>query len=218
MSDQLRDAAKRIFDEPSLHHAAKALEASQAEGHNTFWQAKAVVEAYAQWVTGVDRISNWKLKCPHCDYLAEGFEPPRGEGENPHLMLNKHMAETHADRGFKCGRRQEIGAMGDDHPFRLPKMDYWYERDGRQTCSYCGSAHPDAVFKAIEAGDQLIPTDKSYKVYVGSAHAKFYFQHFDEAQQRQFIDLLNAGSIKLAVPGHFYALPFFIKREPVENA
>ncbi|MES2671608.1 MAG: hypothetical protein V4673_14490 [Pseudomonadota bacterium] len=41
-----------------------------------------------------------------------------------------------------------------------------------RTCSYCGSMHPDDVFAAIEAGSQLTPTDKSYKVYVDHANPK----------------------------------------------
>lgn len=38
------------------------------------------------------------------------------------------------------------------------------------TCSYCGSISPDMLFAAIEAGAQLGPTDKSYKVYVDLPH------------------------------------------------
>lgn len=43
-------------------------------------------------------------------------------------------------------------------------------------------------------------------------HAKFYFQHFDDAQQQQFIDLLNAKACEIDYPGHFYRLPYFITR------
>jgi hypothetical protein len=42
--------------------------------------------------------------------------------------------------------------------------------------------------------------------------AKFYFQHFDDEQQQRFINLLNARAVNIGFPGHFYALPFFIKR------
>jgi len=34
------------------------------------------------------------------------------------------------------------------------------------TCSYCGSLHPDKLFEAIANGKKLIPTDKTYKIYV----------------------------------------------------
>ncbi|GGH14647.1 hypothetical protein GCM10007036_14120 [Alsobacter metallidurans] len=34
------------------------------------------------------------------------------------------------------------------------------------TCSYCGSITEQAFFAAVEAGLEVTPTDKSYKVYV----------------------------------------------------
>ena len=40
---------------------------------------------------------------------------------------------------------------------------HWRE-DG--TCSYCGSLREEDFFAAIEAGEQLSPTDKSYKAYI----------------------------------------------------
>lgn len=42
-------------------------------------------------------------------------------------------------------------------------QSHWTE-DG--TCSYCGSLSPEQLFAAIEAGCELGPTDKNYKVYV----------------------------------------------------
>lgn len=39
-----------------------------------------------------------------------------------------------------------------------------WEENG--TCSYCGSISPEMLFKAIEDGCELGPTDKDYKVYV----------------------------------------------------
>lgn len=71
--------------------------------------------------------------------------------------MNGETAEGH-----RCPRREESV-----HGLR-PGLDTWFERRpgaGRQ-CSYCGSLHPDDLFTAIEAGCQLGPTDKSYKVYV----------------------------------------------------
>ena len=41
---------------------------------------------------------------------------------------------------------------------------HWRDLDG--SCSYCGSISPDQFFAAIEAGAELGPTDKNYKVYV----------------------------------------------------
>ncbi len=45
-------------------------------------------------------------------------------------------------------------------------------------------------------------------------HGKFYFPHLDEAQKRQFVELLNAKRLTIGSPGHFYRLPFFAVSEP----
>lgn len=41
---------------------------------------------------------------------------------------------------------------------------------------------------------------------------KFYFQHMSEEQRREFIELLNAGTVRIGYPGYFYVTPFFIER------
>lgn len=89
-----------------------------------------------------------------------------------------------------------------------PEDDHWMED---KTCSYCGSMSPEALFKAVESGEKLGPTDKDYKVYVGATH-KFYFQHFSKEDWNKFTGLLNAGSIKLGHPGRFYVLPFALAK------
>lgn len=98
---------------------------------------------------------------------------------------------------------------GPDSPFRAPMNGEMEWRDGR--CSYCGSVSEEDFFKAVEAGSEIVPTDKSYKVYVPGG--KFYFQHLSQDGQQKFIDLLNAGRVNVGAPGHFYVLPFFVKRE-----
>jgi hypothetical protein len=40
-------------------------------------------------------------------------------------------------------------------------------------------------------------------------HAKFYFEHLNEDQKREFIELLNAKTLNIGYPGHFYNPPFF---------
>lgn len=67
--------------------------------------------------------------------------------------------------------------------------------------------------KDAAAGVELVPTDKNYKVY-GARHGKFYFQHLSVEQRKAFVELLNAKTLKLAFPGHFYVLPFFMTRGP----
>lgn len=94
-----------------------------------------------------------------------------------------------------------------------PKPDAWRED---QTCSYCGSMHPDEFLRRVEAGEEITPTDKNYKAYTVRT-AKFYFQHFTDEQKRQFIDLLNQTRVKFAAPGHFYVLPYFICTGPKDG-
>ena len=38
---------------------------------------------------------------------------------------------------------------------------------------------------------------------------KFYFQHLSVEQRTEFVDLMNARTMLIGVPGHFYRLPFF---------
>lgn len=126
---------------------------------------------------------------------------------NAYWALKHHMSESHAEAMFVCGRQSE-GPSGAGQP------EAFWERDG--TCSYCGSLSADQFFAAIEAGAEVGPTDKSYKVYLRGdgvpevrGAAKFYFQHLDQAGQDRFIELFNAKRMKIGYPGHFYALPYF---------
>jgi len=142
-----------------------------------------------------------------------------------------------------CPRRFEDGR----EPLHGEGPDSWR---ADQTCTYCGSLHPDVFMERAEAGDvRLSPTDKDYKVYVGNQggaafamtyrkdcrgaptctgpddcthwvteerqETKFYFQHLSEAQQRRFVELHNAKPPRLHLdyPGHFYRLPFFMRRK-----
>ena len=108
-----------------------------------------------------------------------------------------------------CPRRDELGGAG---VFKLPDEDRWRD-DG--TCSYCGSISPEAFFEAIERGTELGPTDKNYKVYVGvTEHQKFYFQHLSQDERTRFVDLFNAGTLKIGYPGRFYVVPFFMRFGP----
>lgn len=106
-----------------------------------------------------------------------------------------------------CPRRIEDGA-GPGGPFHCPEEDTY--RDGR--CSYCGSLSGDEIMRRIEAGEEVGPTDKSYKIYLGNN--KGYFQHLSEAQMKRFVELLNEKKINIGVPGYFYTRPFFITRKP----
>lgn len=105
---------------------------------------------------------------------------------------------------MKCPRRDELGA-GAASVFKLPDEDDWRPNG---TCSYCGSMAPEAFLAKAKAGDELGPTDKNYKVYVGG-RGKFYFQHLSAEQRQEFVDLLNARTMNIGYPGRFYVLPFF---------
>jgi hypothetical protein len=107
-----------------------------------------------------------------------------------------------------------------DGPFTdmMSGKDSHWRKDG--TCSYCGSLNNDYFMERLEKGDvECGPTDKSYKVYVVNAGGeplptpgKFYFQHLTRDQMQRFVEMANGGLIAMGYPGHFYTLPFFIRR------
>lgn len=108
---------------------------------------------------------------------------------------------------FKCPQR--YNPINDVH--MLPDDDWWR---GDNTCSYCGSMHPNTFMDLVRNGTEVIPTDKNYKAYVRTAaqgQAKFYFDHLSEAQKLEFVDLVNEKKILYAEPGRFYVLPYFMQ-------
>lgn len=108
---------------------------------------------------------------------------------------------------FWCDRRHEGMGIPPGEP-----TDTWRE-DG--TCSYCGSVSPSLFFERVLAGDEVGPTDKNYKAYIGE-RGKFYFQHLSEEEKNRFIELYNNKTMKLGFPGHFYSRPFFCAVAPKE--
>jgi len=120
------------------------------------------------------------------------------------------MSEKHT-----CGYRTVQGMDADDSPFRLSGSGLdEYRADG--TCSYCGSVSQAAFLAFAEAGGEIGPTDKDYKVYLHGEDApgkKFYFYHLDDAGKQRFIDLYNEGKLRFGVPGYLYTLPYFCQRE-----
>lgn len=134
-----------------------------------------------------------------------------------------------------CPRRMhEMGPWSRDEG-----QDTWSEAPRRPGevvpfCSFCGSLHPGKFLELVAQGWTVEPTDKNYKAYLSQSasmrdqaapgqalpsadayrRSKFYYQHLSDAQQQQFVDLYNRGSMRLAVPGHFYVLPFFMRIAP----
>lgn len=123
-----------------------------------------------------------------------------------------------------CPRRAELISYENDHKVRFtwekeepqkilvqlpPEPDTWVND---LTCSFCGSLRPSLFLQYAREGQRVIPTDKTYKVYIRDVNQqKCYFQHFSEEEKREFINLVNEGELKMAVPGYFYVLPFFCK-------
>jgi len=85
--------------------------------------------------------------------------------ENAHWKLTFHMQAEHPDAGFLCPRRSESGMA-----IAQKGKDWWGNRDGHKSCSYCGSLSPAEFFAAIDAGADVTPTDKNYKAYVELAN------------------------------------------------
>lgn len=112
---------------------------------------------------------------------------------------------------FTCGRRHDFDAFGMSSCGE-ENADHW---QSEETCSYCGSISPRALFAAIDTGTVLGPTDKNYKVYVGSRN-KFYFQHFSAEDRAFFIELYNRRLLNIGYPGFFYVMPFFCSTTPPE--
>lgn len=91
------------------------------------------------------------------------------------LVKVKPKPDASVEGGFLCPRR---GEGLDSSVFTLPASDHWRPApDG--TCSFCGSLNPDAFMARVEAGDvQLVPTDKSYKVYVENSGGEAFKRTF----------------------------------------
>lgn len=130
-----------------------------------------------------------------------------------------------------CPRR-----MSDWGPWeRAENLDTWTTGHGVTgqdrvglSCSFCGSLHPDKFMELVRDSWVVGPTDKNYKAYLGRAaadndhagaeacsqEAKFYYQHLSAEQRAEFIELHNAGRMRIGYPGHLYTLPFFAGRGP----
>jgi hypothetical protein len=126
----------------------------------------------------------------------------------------EQSAATAAGEAFTCPRRAEAGIRalaGDDLPDRYTSGRGMVSQVS--SCTYCGSMDPAAFMASARDGVKIGPTDKPYKAYVGEPMSgKFYYQHLDEPQRREFVDLHNDGRINWGPPGHPYVLPFFMGR------
>lgn len=162
--------------------------------------------------------SDWELRaCPFC---GSGDLTRRHTGDVDDQQCKacwSYWSEadlTHLNDRFVCPRRLE-----DRQVARHDLPDFWHQRDGRSTCGYCGSLPGPLFMELCRDGTIVVgPTDKNYKAYVSTVSGehegkfgKFYFQHLAPEDRHEFIELLNAGLIKIDTPGYFYTLPFFMK-------
>jgi len=102
-------------------------------------------------------------------------------------------------------------------PRRMEEFGPWERTEGLDTvtddrCSFCGSLTAAAFMERVRQGDEVGPTDKSYKAYLDNPWAKFYFQHLTEEQRREFFELYRSKRLVIGYPGDFTVLPFFIGR------
>lgn len=89
----------------------------------------------------------------------------------------------------------------------------------KQTYRDCYDKNPDGSMK-FDAHRRVVikppechgPDDCTHWVTRDTDHAKFYFYHLSEDQQRRFVDLLNAKALKFEGGIGFYVRPFFIGR------
>lgn len=131
-----------------------------------------------------------------------------------------------------CPRRmQEGGPWAHEENLDSWLQEARHEGDPTPHCSFCGSLHPERFLELIAAGWVVEPTDKTYKAYLQEVYdtpkralrpdeplstafyggrAKFYYQHLDEEQAGRFIALYNDSTMRIARPGYFYVLPFFM--------
>lgn len=114
-------------------------------------------------------------------------------------------------------------------------------QDEQPSCSFCGSLHPGTFMQWLRDGGPIGATSKNYKAYIDCPYpnerygettdeiitvdgggsyrsisvygrtAKFYFQHLDADQQREFVDLYNAGHTEFSGGQGFEIYPYFMR-------
>lgn len=78
-------------------------------------------------------------------------------------------------------------------------------------------------FKTVEGGQRIAaikepvchgPDDCKHWVTREIDHAKFYFQHLDDAGKERFVQMLNDKKLNIGYPGYFYRMPYFVRVLP----
>lgn len=173
-------------------------------------------EAYMKLVDGVPHWHNFGLRGDPFKAMQFGWDELCAQWEvvDPAAQDAKAPVRTHT-----CPRREESWQASREAG--VEPLDHYRQTGGETRCSYCGSVSGEAFLAFARAGGELGPTDKGYKVYLHATKLadgsmlqppgiKFYFQHLDPQQRSEFIALMNARTLKIGYPGHFYTLPYFV--------
>lgn len=102
------------------------------------------------------------VKCQYCDQefawddVSDYASQDEKLAASGYWKRKRHLIELHSEHATACPRQAEGGPLS-----REPVFPH---EDG--SCGYCGSLSPEQFFEAIERGDEIGPTDKSYKAYV----------------------------------------------------
>lgn len=152
-----------------------------------------------RWTTGHGLVS--QKGEPSCSYCGS-LNPDRFMD----LVRDGWMVEP-TDKSYKV----YLGRPYSDEEIARHKAR-WVSEDRiaraiRQTAADAG-ATPAEQDAAVEREW----TEKVAPLHVGTTVAKFYFQHLSDAQQQEFIDLLNAKRVRFGYPGYLYVLPYFCRR------
>jgi hypothetical protein len=87
---------------------------------------------------------------------------------------------------------------------------YWNEHNAvAQAVRRLAEADGKTAEQVAEALD--VEYERSEPLRGGRTIAKVYFQHLDSEQRRSFIELHNAGKMRVGYPGHLYVTPFFCR-------
>ena len=168
------------------------------------------------------------IHCPKCltsgtSYTVVGAPCPRCETPLEVAPTFAELTEV-LPEPMTCGRRLDeyIGGIP-VHKDREPGKDHWdrFKSNGDRVCSFCGSLHPEDLFRLVKAAAEApedVPygtvveverSDKAYKIYVHqpgvrNAHEggiKFYTQHLrgltiTPEQEQQFAEAQRRSKLR----------------------
>lgn len=168
------------------------------------------------------------IHCPKC--LTSGTDYKTVGAPCPRCQTPLEIAPTFAEltvvlpEQMTCGRRfdQFVGGIP-AHQDRGEGQDHWdqFRSNGDRVCSFCGSLHPEDMFRLVRAAAEapedapyrsvveIVRSDKGYKIYVHqpgvrNAHEggiKFYTQHLrgltiTPEQDSQFAEACRRSSVR----------------------